>query len=167
APNRMQITFSMGNKSAEIMLEVKDVEEDGLAYQEYRWLRSILQGHTLTWAGGLSIPTHWKVGEAFTALSEEGLPATANRAKISLTLDKIDFFTVPSGSLFPHGTQLWGIEIHQTIQDVGLGTKVLGGTMTFAGSLGLVSAVVQIFGPTYALELDTWSGAHSPSGAIG
>lgn len=152
----MKIT--VGGEVTEQVLEAKEApdEQTGQLIRQYTLLESRIatQHLIIKWQGGLILPPKWTVGMAVSATSQPGAnPATGNPVKLVATLVRVGEFKSPAPPLY-------GIEIKQTFQDVGLGTMLGGVQMYFAGSRGLVYAAGHTFGLFFIWQQTSWYGQH-------
>jgi hypothetical protein len=156
--NTVTVTIKVGDQVTEQVLETTEVPDQATGQQirQYTLLESRVPAQHLVikWKGGLILPPKWAVGTAVSATSEPGAnPATGNAVETTATLVRLGEFKPPAPPLF-------GVEIKQTIRDVGLGTILGTAQMYFAGSRGLVFAKGQTFGPTFVLQPTNWYGQH-------
>jgi len=152
------VKITVGGEVTEQVLEAKEAQDEqtGQLIRQYTLLESRIatQHLIIKWQGGLILPPKWTVVMAVSATSQPGAnPATGNPVKLVATLVRV-------GEFKPPAPPLYGIEIKQTLQDVGLGTILGGVQMYFAGSRGLVYAVGHTFGPFFILQQTSWYGQH-------
>jgi hypothetical protein len=158
AGSTITVRIKVGDQVTEQMLVTTEVpdEQTGQQIRQYTLLESRVPAQHLVikWKGGLILPPKWAVETTVSATSEPGAnPATGNPVKVTATLVRLGEFKPPAPRLF-------GVEIKQTVQDVGLGAILGKVQMYFAGSRGLVFAMGQTFGPQFVLQPTSWYGQH-------
>lgn len=154
----MTVKITVGGEVTEQVFEAKEApdEQTGQLIRQYTLLESRIAAQHLMikWQGGLILPPKWTLGMAVSATSQPGAnPATGNPVKLVATLVRV-------GEFKPPALPLYGVEIKQTIQDVGLGPILGSVQMYFAGSRGLVYATGQTFGQFFILQQTSWYGQH-------
>ena len=154
----LSVKISLGDEVTEQVLEIVELPDEatGELIRQYKLLESRLpvQNIAMKWQGGLTIPSKWKVGTTILATSQPGAnPGTGNAVRFDATLVRMNAFKPPTPPLF-------GIEIKQTLTDVGLGTNLARVEMYFAGSRGLVYATGDKFGKPFILTPTSWYGQH-------
>ncbi len=152
------VRIKVGDQVTEQVLETAEVpdEQTGQQIRQYTLVESRVPAQDLVikWKGGLILPPKWMVGMALSATSQPGAnPATGNAVKLTATLVRLGDFKPPAPPLF-------GVEIKQTLQDVGMGITLGSAQMYFAGSRGLVYATGATFGPSFVLQPTSWYGQH-------
>jgi hypothetical protein len=160
SPGELQVRVLLSNKETKHSLQANPVEVFGTQTLQYIVLRSSMQGQPpFTWGSGLALPNPWKVGEAVSATSNEGNPATGNRVILTAKLDSASNFKPPSGTSLDPNKELWGIQISQTLRDAQMGTVFMRATMIFPIGLGLLAANSEVFGVHSVLRLQSWGSA--------
>jgi len=148
------VRVTVGDQVTEQVLETTELPNEQIRQYTLVESRVPAQHLVLKWTGGLILPPKWTVGTAASAISQPGAnPATGNQVKFTATLIRV-------GGLNPPALPLYGVEIKQTLQDVGLGTILGSAQMYFAGSRGLVYAKGETYGPTFVLKPTSWYGQH-------
>ncbi len=151
----LTVKIALGDQVTEQHFEVRtEPDVTGEPIRQFTLMETRIPALHLAiqWPGGLALPAKWGVGNSLSATSPPGGdPLTGNPVRLTATLAMV-------GQLRPPAPPLFGIEIRQTLTDVGLNRVIGRADMFFAGSRGLVYATGDASGPPFVLKSTRWYG---------